>query len=129
MAKRIGGKQSGMTMWSLLFVGAVVVFFVLLFFKLAPPYMDNYKVVTAVKNVAGQPNAASMSREDIANALGRHFEIDDVDNVDLKKALRVERSNPNGPAVIHVTYQVRVPVAYNITALIDFDDSAPVGAK
>ncbi len=116
-------------MWGMLFVVAALAFFFLLFFKLLPSYMDNYKVITAVKNVAAQPNAATMSREDIKSALDRHFEIDDVDNIDLKKELFIDQPNPNGPKVIRITYEVRVPIAYNVTALIDFNDTAQVGAK
>ncbi len=125
----IKDKQSGMTIWSLSAVAAVVIFFVLLFFKLAPPYIDNAKVKTAVDNIASQPNAASMTRDDIVNGLERRFEIDDVDNVDLKKDLHVERSGGSGPMVIRVAYEVRVPLAYNITALIEFNNVAQVAAK
>jgi len=129
MAMRIGGKQSGITMWGLAVVAALVVFFVLLFFKLAPPYIDNAKVKTALDNVAIQPNAATMTKADISNALDRRFEIDDVSNVDLKTDLHVERPTLSGPIVIRIAYEVRVPLAYNISALIDFNNVAQVAAK
>ncbi|MHB8455384.1 MAG: DUF4845 domain-containing protein [Acidiferrobacterales bacterium] len=126
---RINDKQSGITIWGLAVVAAVAAFFILLFFKLAPAYIDNMKVKTAVDNIASQPNAATLTKDDITNGLERRFEIDDVDNVDPKKDLHVDRSGTNGAMVIRVAYEVRVPLAYNITALIDFNNVAQVAAK
>ncbi len=126
---RSGDRQSGITIWGLMVVSAVGVFFLLLFFKLLPPYINNAKVKTDLANMASQPGAATMTRQDIDNALYRRFEIDDVSYVHLKTDMHVTRPNPDGPLVVQIAYQVRVPRAYNITALLDFNDTAQLGAK
>lgn len=120
-------KQSGMTFWGLLVVAAVFVFFTMLFFKLLPPYMEYGKVKTALENVAHQPDAGSMERADIKTALDRRFTIEDVNNVDLNKNLFVEKKP--GAMTIRIAYERRVPMAYNITALIEFDHSVQVNAR
>ncbi len=126
---RRGNRQSGITFWGLLVVAALVAFFVLLFFKLLPPYINNAKVKTDLSSMASQPGAATMTRQDIINALYRRFEIDDVSYVHLKTDLHVTRPDPNSPLVVQIAYEVRVPLAYNVTALLDFNDVAQLGAK
>lgn len=119
-------QQRGMTMWGMAMVIALIVFFTLLGLKLFPPYMDNFKINTALQNVGRQPGAGSMTQEEISEALRKRLEIENVDNaLDLRKALKIE-ARGRGGKVIRVVYEVKVPLAYNITALLDFDNSVEV---
>ena len=122
-----GTKQNGMTFWSLLISGAVFVFFLLLFFRLLPPYIEHAKVKTSLENMARQPDAGEMEKVHIRAALERRFSIEDVNSVDLGKALYVEK-NP-GSMTIRIAYERRVPLAYNVTALIEFDDTVRVNVR
>ena len=120
--------QRGMTMWGMAMVIALIVFFTLLGLKLFPPYMDNFKINTALQNVGKQPGVGSMSQEEIMESLRKRLEIENVDGtLDLRKALKIEARGRGGKA-IRVVYQVQVPLAYNITALLDFDNSVEVRA-
>jgi len=119
--------QQGMTFWGLLMVGALIVIITLLFFKLLPPYMEYGKVKTALENFKAQPNAGTMEKSEIVNALQRRFDIDSVENVDLKKDMLIEKKP--GVMIVRIKYERRVPIAYNVTALIDFDHSVQVNAR
>lgn len=119
--------QTGMTFWGLLVVLALIVFFTVLTLKLLPPYIEYGKVKTALENLAKQPEAGNMERGDIKAALGRRFSIDDITKVDLNKDLFVEKKP--GVTVIRIAYERRVPLAYNVTALIAFDHSVQVNAR
>ena len=88
--------------------------------------MEYGKVRTALDNIAHQPDAATMDLGQIKAAMDRRFEIDDVDDIDLSKTLTVDRK-PTG-TTIRIAYEKRVPLAYNITALINFDHSVQVNA-
>ena len=120
-------EQSGMTFWGLLMVAAVFIFFVILFFKLMPPYLEYAKVKTSMENIAKQPDAGNMEKPQIKAALERRFNIEEVNDVDLNKALSVEKKPGN--MTIRVAYEKRVPLAYNVTALIAFDHSVQVNAR
>lgn len=120
-------KQNGMTFWGLLMVAAVSIFFVLLFFKLLPPYLEYGKVKTSLENMARQPDVSSMEKTQIKAALERRFDIEDITNVDLNKNLFVEKK-PGG-MTIRIAYERRVPLAYNVTALIEFDDTVQVNVR
>ena len=120
-------KQNGMTFWGLLVVAALFIFFVILFFKLLPAYIEHAKVKTALENIAQQPGTSEMEKGQIKAAIDRRFNIEDVNDIDLNKALFVEKKP--GSMTIRITYERRVPLAYNVTALIEFDDSAQVNVR
>ena len=120
-------KQRGMTMWGLLFMGLLFIFFALLFFKLLPPYMEYGTVKTTLENVAKQPDIGNMEKAEIKNAIQRRFDIEDIKRVDLSKHLFVEKKP--GATTIRLAYEVRVPLVYNVTALLDFEASKTVSAR
>lgn len=115
-------KQRGITFWGLSFLAIIFGFFVFLFLKLLPPYMEYGKVKTALENVAHQPEAGNMERAEIMAALDRRFSIEDVNRVDLKKNLSVEKKP--GVTIMRISYEVRVPLFYQVSALLEFDHSA-----
>ena len=120
-------KQNGMTFWGLMVVAAVFAFFVLLFFKLFPSYMEHAKVKTALENISRQPGTIEMEKAQIKSAFERRFDIEDVSNIDLNKNLFVEKKP--GSMTIRIAYERRVPIAYNVSALIEFDDSVQVNVR
>ena len=120
-------KQTGISFWGLLVVAGVLIFFLLMFFKLLPSYIEHAKVKTAITGISQQPNAINMEKGEIKAALQRRLDIDDVNDVDLSKSLFVEKKP--GVTVIRVTYERRIPLFYNISALLDFNDSVQVTAR
>jgi hypothetical protein len=116
-------KQSGISFWGFAMVAFLIVFFTLLFLKLIPPYIEHAKVKTALQNIVKQPNAGNMTKVEITDALQRRFDVDDVSRVDLKKDLTIAKSGDGRATTIRITYEVRVPLAYNISALLAFDET------
>jgi hypothetical protein len=113
--------QRGMTFWGLTFILGVLAFSLFIFFKLIPPYLESFKVSSALDSIARQPDFPTMSRGDIAVALGKRFEIDNISDVRLDKALVVETRGRY--KVVRVKYENVVPVAGNLSILLDFDFS------
>lgn len=116
-------KQAGMTMWGMAVVMALIAFFTLLGLKLLPPYLEFFKVKSVLQSVGKQ--AGSGSREELIQTLQKRFDIDEVHAVDLKNDLTIENRGPS-KRIVSIAYEVRVPLAYNITALLDFTDSVEV---
>lgn len=119
-------KQKGMGFWGLSMVAAVAIFFILMFFKLLPPYIEDAKIKTALENISRQPNIMNMEKGEIKAAMQRRFDIEDIE-VDLNKFLFVEKKP--GATIIRITYERRVPIAYNVTALLEFNESVQVNAR
>jgi len=114
-------KQAGMTMWGITIVIALIVFFTLLTLKLLPPYMENAKVQSVLKNLSKQPGIGAAPPEELMTMLQKRFDVEDISRVDLRKDLKIEAKNK--VKTIRVSYETRVPLVYNISALLEFNDS------
>jgi hypothetical protein len=123
--QRLQSSQRGMTFWSLLFVIGVLSFAMFLFFKLFTPYMEDFKVRTALDSLARQPDASSMGRGEIATALSKRFEIDNIDVIDLSKDLVVETRGRK--KVIAIRYENVIPMVGNLSVLLQFDHTKEIG--
>ena len=120
-------RQSGMTMWGLLFVLGVIAFAVFLTFKLLPPYLQDLKVKGALDSLARQPDFATMSRSEIGESLSKRFDIDDVTHVNLGEALTIEQRGRL--KIVRIKYDAVVPMVANISALLEFDHRKEVRAS
>jgi hypothetical protein len=116
--------QRGMTMWGVLFILSVLSFVLFLLFKLFPPYMTDIKVKSALDSLAKQSDIGTMGKGEIGESLGKRFDIDMVEGVDLKTALTVETRGRM--KVIRIHYEQVIPMVYNISALLEFDHQKQV---
>ncbi|MHB8253617.1 MAG: DUF4845 domain-containing protein [Acidiferrobacter sp.] len=114
-------RERGATLWGLLFCFTVAGFIVFLAFKVAPPYMDNWQIKDVLASVASRPDASAMSGSELRDAVRRGFNVGYVSHVSVSKDLRVQRTL-RGRHVLVFSYDVRVPILYNIAALIHFVD-------
>lgn len=116
-------RQEGWTIWGLIVVVMLIAFFALLFLKLFPPYMDNYKLQKGLDEVLQEPGIENASRAAILDKLDRILYVDYANHViNLDKTVRVQKTQ--GMMTISAKYEVVVPLVYNLSALINFDDKA-----
>ncbi len=114
-------RQKGLSIWGVLFVIGVLMFFGFLFMKLFPPYYDNLRIYNGMELLVKENDVANLSRNETVRRLNRILLIDYVDEiVDMRQALRLERRDEG--VDLHVHYEVVVPLAYNLSALIRFDN-------
>jgi hypothetical protein len=120
---RTGCRERGITIWGMLVMAAVIGFLALLAIKLIPPYLQHGKAIVALRNAVNQSGGASSeSAEELRRALQRRFDIEDIRHINPQRDLRFERRRP-GYVTVRLAYEVRVPIAYNVSALIEFDES------
>jgi hypothetical protein len=118
-------RQAGMTMWGMLFVVGTLAFFLFLFFKLLPPYMDDFKIKSALDSLGRQPDAGVMTLPETKEAIRKRLEIDSADDLfDLNKILTVESRGKM--KTIRINYESVVPMAFNVSALLSFDHAIEV---
>lgn len=117
--------QQGWTIWSLLGVAALIVIGALLFMKLMPVYLDNYKLQEAMHSVAEDPRAPGWNKRQIVSEMSNILYIDyGHDIVDLNNALSLDKSDTQ--TFIRVEYEVVVPLVYNLSALVDFNNQVEI---
>lgn len=119
----VANRQRGMSMWSTMFVVGVLVFFLFVLFKLIPPYLEDMKVKTALDGLLREPNAEAMGKADLVERLDKRFDIDNVTNV---KAKQLEIRPMGKLKAITLSYEVVVPLFYNVSLLLEFNHARQV---
>jgi len=121
----IMSKQKGASMWMLIIGSALIVLFALVTMKLVPAYLDNNKVAHALDSLKEQPGVGNWSRRQILEKVDNTLYIDLASNLlDLNEALVITKSKTK--KVISIDYERVIPMAYNISALLDFENSIEV---
>lgn len=120
--------QKGASMWMLLGGAALLILFALVTMKLVPVYLDNNKVAHALESLGETPGVGNWSRRQISDKIDNTLYIDmAADLLNLKEALTITRKG--NVKVISIDYERVVPMAYNISALLDFENSVEVSLK
>ncbi len=115
--------QMGWTIWTLLLAAAALVSLALLAMKLTPHYLDNYKLEAALVYVTSDARTANLTRRQIINNMKDKLYIDYGDQlIDLDESLVIEKRK--GSMNLSLEYEVVVPLVANISALLDFKNSA-----
>jgi len=119
-------RQKGITMWGILAIAVVVVFFLLIIIKIVPIYMTGMKVSSALNGLAAQPGADSMTNLQILEALYKRFQIEDIDeHITLRDTLSFEKKGKS--RIVRIAYEDVAPLFGNISILVEFDHSVEVG--
>ncbi|MFV2005582.1 MAG: DUF4845 domain-containing protein [Gammaproteobacteria bacterium] len=120
--------QKGASMWALLGGAALLILFALVTMKLVPAYLDNNKVAHALESLGETAGVGNWSRRQISDKIDNTLYIDmAADLLNLKEALTITRKG--NVKVISIDYERVIPMAYNISALLDFENSVEVSLK
>lgn len=117
---RAGNAMRGMTLLSFLVIIAIAGLLGTLALRLAPVYLNHFKVVSSLEALQNQPGWAGNSREQILGALQKRWDIDSVDDVTAKD---VGVSREGQTVRVRVTYAVTRPFIRNIDLVVHFDDA------
>lgn len=127
MYKQPGYKQSGMTFIGLVLIIAAIIFVATIGIKLYPPYVEFLTIKKAITRIANDPSFAEMSPKQIQESFDKSAAIDSVRAISSND-LTIAKGN-GGKPVVSVEYQVVVPLAGNISALLDFNASTDPNAS
>ena len=114
--------QRGMTLIGFLFLLSAALFVAYIGMKLVPIYINYYSVVTAMQDIAEEPNAANMSESQIRNSLSRRLSVNYVRNI---RPENVDIVRGNGVSLV-VEYEVREPLIGNVDAVVSFRREQPL---
>jgi hypothetical protein len=112
--------QQGMTFFGVMFVGMIIVFGAILLMKLIPPYLEFWSVQKIITVMAKDPALPGMTPQEVRNSFDRRAVID---NVNVIKGKELEISKERGETVVSASYSVTVPIAGNLSALLEFEAS------
>ena len=117
--------QKGLTLWGVMVIILVGVFFLFLFFKLFPAYMEDFEISSQLDSVAHEPNARNLSPDEIITAIEKRFEIEDINNVTPRRDVKIVPEG-NGMA-IDLNYNVEIEMMGNANVILYFEHHVPIG--
>ena len=124
----IRSRQRGMTAIGWLIVLGLIAFFALLVLRLAPIYLNHYKIVGSLESLKQEPYIGQKPLPEIQKLLLRRFDINSVDLAPLAKD-SVSIQNKQGRLTVRVQYEHRTGIVGNVDAVVRFDDSIEIVAQ
>jgi len=112
-------------MWGIMVMILIGIFFLFLFFKLFPAYMEDFEISSQLDSVAQESHGGSLTPEDIMTAIEKRFEIEDINNVKPRRDVKIVPQG-NGLA-IDLNYSVEIEMMGNANVILYFDHHVPVG--
>ncbi len=113
--------QKGVSMTGFLFVSGVLIFVLLLSFKIGPPYFEYMNINKQLKATAADPATRGGARKDVENAFMNRQMVADIKSISYKDLVVTKEGDG---IVLTVDYTVCVPVVSNIRACMDFAASS-----
>ncbi|MCB1797559.1 MAG: DUF4845 domain-containing protein [Gammaproteobacteria bacterium] len=124
--KLMATKQNGMAMVSWLVVLGVVVFFILIGIKMIPTYLENYSIKQVLTNMENDRAVRSMSPAEMKQSFMKRLKINSVYEFD-RNAIQIKKEK-NGTR-FEVSYEIRKPVAGNVSIVMAFSESALISVQ
>ncbi|MDH0748551.1 DUF4845 domain-containing protein [Pseudomonas sp. GD03842] len=119
------GSQKGLSFIGWLLLLAVLAFAATTAAKLVPHYLD-YLSLKKIIEAAGTDRTADVSSsDDLYDYVAKGMQVNNIRDVDLKKALSV--TTENNRFLAHLKYEQREPLIQNIDLVVKFDHEFSVG--
>lgn len=116
--------QRGLTFISLIFVLGLIAFFVLLFLKIGPIYLDHSKVVNALAALEKTPDIETKTEPEIRSILDKRFNMNYVTDVGRDDIKIIQGGNY---LKVVIDYEVIKKIFGNLSVLVEFSDEIEVG--
>ncbi|WP_313954036.1 DUF4845 domain-containing protein [Accumulibacter sp.] len=111
--------QRGVALTGLLLWGLVITLVAILGIRVTPEVIDFYKIRHAIKATAGK--SAGMTVGEIRHTYGQYAEVEHIKTITPADLDVFKQDND---VVIAFAYEKRIPLAGNVSLLIDFQSSA-----
>jgi len=118
--------QKGISLVFALLLTIVIAFVFLFTLRLAPIYMENFSVKTAMNSLVDEPRTQTMNKMELLTILIKRLSINHVRNVTMNniKIKRVREGNR-----ITVSYKVQKPLIANVDFIVTFNNDVVVPAR
>ncbi len=120
-------RQRGMTMLGIIVIIVVVGAWLYAGIRLTPKYLEYMRIASTLEKVRDEFDSNPGSTEFmLRKAVERHFDIDMVEVIDSND---VEITKEGGVFTLRAAYEDTVPLAGNVSFLLEFDKSVEVNAR
>lgn len=120
---QMANRQKGMTMLSWLVVLGILVFFVVIGIKMVPTYLENYAIKQVLTNMENDRKVRTMSAGEMKKAFMKRLKINSVYEFD-RNSIKIKKEKFG--TKFSVDYEIRKPVAGNVSIVMEFSESAMI---
>ncbi len=114
-------RQGGMGFFGFILVAAGVIFVAILGIKMVPPYIKNAQIAQIFRTIAGDPAMQGAPISEIKEAFAKRADINYISGITKDD---IEVSKDDGVLRLSASYSVKVPVAGNVSIVLDFNPSS-----
>jgi len=113
-------KQQGMTMISILFLVAVLIFFIIIGMKIGPVYLENSSIKTIFESLPSNRTLKTSTPRQIKTVIKKKFSINSIYDYNVDKMVTVKKQGTK--ITVHMPYEVRKKVVGNLDIIMSFDE-------
>ena len=112
-------RQSGMSIVGIFCILLMVGFFALCAIRISPPYFEYLSVKDIIERIVMDPDTKTASAASIRRKLANIFNTNQIYELSYKDVEIIRRK---GKSYIDANYEVRLPIAWRVDAVVKFDD-------
>lgn len=114
-------QQRGLSFGGFIFGAFLLVVCAIFGFRLIPAYIQDATIKNTFKEIARDPNLQNATPHDIKESFNRHSGVDAITAINSSD---IVISSNGGTPVLSASYTVKIPVAGNISLLLEFNPSS-----
>lgn len=115
-------KQKGMTFVGFILIAVIALSLLLAGIKIVPNYIEFFSVKKTLASVSSESNFNSMTNSEIIQTFDKKANINYITVINGRDL--IISSGVDGKKVISARYEVVEPLAFNLSALMDFKASS-----
>ena len=119
--KAYANKQRGVGMAGIIFIIAAVLFVAILGMKVVPAYLHSIQIQRIFKVIVNDPEMQVATTKEILDSYSKRATMDFINDI---SAGDIEVVKDSGSFSLSTSYSVKVPVAGNMSLLLEFNPSA-----
>ena len=114
-------QQRGMSFGGFIFGAFLLVICAIFGFRLIPAYIQDATIQSTFTEISRDPNMQNATAHDIMVSFDRHSAVDDITAINSGD---IVISSDGATPVLSASYTVKIPVAGNISLLLEFNPSS-----
>ena len=114
-------RQRGIGFVGFIMIAAGIVFAAVIGMKLVPPYIHSAQIAQIFKAIASDPAMQGVTTNEIKDSYRKRANINYITDITAED---IEISKDDGRLSLSTSYSVKIPVAGNITLLLEFNPSS-----
>ena len=117
----MAGRQRGIGFVGFILIAAGLVFAAIIGMKLVPPYMHSAQIAEIFKEIVRDPMMQGATINEVKQSYSKRANINYINDITAED---IEIDKINGRLSLSANYSVKIPIAGNITLLLEFNPSS-----